>query len=192
MKGAILAVPILGLSLALTAAAQSNGKIGVINIQSAIASTNDGKKAGADLQARFGPRKTDIDKRQADIQQLQAQLAKATDDTEKQRLQREIDQKTKAVNRDMEDARAELDQQEQKIMNDLGSRVIAVLEHYAKEHGYALIIDVSSRQTPVVYAAESINVTKDIIDLYDKNAPTAATGTHSVPVPSAKPATPPK
>lgn len=192
MKTTIFTVPVLILSLSLAAAAQSNGKIGVINIQAAIASTKDGKKAGADLQARFGPKKTDLDKRQADIQQLQAQLAKVTDDGERQRLTREIDQKTKAVNRDMEDARAELDQQEQKIMNDLGGRVIAVLEHYAKEHGYTLILDISSQQTPVVYAAESINITKDIIDLYDKNAPTAATGTHPAPVPSAKPAAPSK
>ena len=178
--------------MVLVASAQSNGKIGVINIQAAIATTKDGQKAGNDLQARFGPRKADLDKHQADIQQLQAQLAKVTDDGERQKLSREIDQKTKSVNRDMEDARAELDQQEQKIMNELGSRIVVVIERYAKDHGYALILDVSGQNTPVVYAAESINITKDVIDLYDKNSPTAATGTHPPPVPAAKPAAAPK
>jgi outer membrane protein len=162
------ALPALGLAMVLVASAQSNGKIGVINIQAAIATTKDGQKAGNDLQARFGPRKADLDKRQADIQQLQAQLAKVTDDGERQKLSREIDQKTKSLNRDMEDARAELDQQEQKIMNELGSRIVVVIERYAKDHGYALIIDVSGQNTPVVYAAESINITKDVIDLYDR------------------------
>ncbi len=192
MKNPILTSILAGLGLACAAAAQSNGKIGVINIQAAIATTKDGQKAGSDLQARFGPRKSDIDKRQAAIQQLQQQLAKAADDDSRQKLSREIDQKTKAVNRDMEDARAELDQQEQKIMNELGSRVVAVIEHYAKDHGYALIIDISAQQTPVVYSAESINITKDVIELYDKNSPTAAKGTQPPPVPAPKPAAPPK
>ena len=188
MKISKFALPALGLAIALVASAQSNGKIGVINIQAAIATTKDGQKAGNDLQARFGPRKADLDKRQADIQQLQAQLVKVTDDTERQKLSREIDQKTKSVNRDMEDARAELDQQEQKIMNELGSRIVVVIERYAKDHGYALIIDVSGQNTPVVFAADSINITKDVIDLYDKNTSTAAAGTQPPPVPAAKPA----
>lgn len=185
-------VPALGLALALVASAQNNGKIGVINIQAAIATTKDGQKAGNDLQARFGPRKADLDKRQADIQQLQAQLVKVTDDGERQKLSREVDQKTKSLNRDMEDARAELDQQEQKIMNELGSRIIVVIERLAKDHGYTLILDISGQNTPVVYAAESINITKEVIDLYDKNAPTAATGTQPPPVPAPKPAAPTK
>jgi outer membrane protein len=185
-------VALLGLGMALAATAQSNGKIGVINIQAAIATTRDGQKAGNDLQVHFGPKKADLDKRQADIQQLQAQLGKATDEDARQKLSREIEQKTKAVNRDIEDARAELDHASQKIMNELGSRVVAVIEHYAKDHGYAVIIDISGQQTPVVYASDSINITKDVIDLYDKNAPTAATGTQPPPVPSAKPAGAPK
>jgi outer membrane protein len=185
-------VAVFGLGMALAASAQSNGKIGVINIQAAISTTKDGQKAGNDLQARFGPRKTELDKRQSDIQQLQAQLAKATDDTARQSLSREIDQKTKAVNREMEDARAELDQQEQKIMSELGGRVMTVIEHYAKDHGYMVILDISSQQTPVVYASETINITKDVIDLYDKNAPTAAAGTPPPPVPAPKPAVPHK
>jgi outer membrane protein len=185
-------VVLLGLGMALAAAAQSNGKIGVINIQAAIATTKDGRKAGTDLQQRFGPAKAALDKRQADLQQLQAQLAKATDDAARQSLSREIEQKTKSVNRDMEDARADLDQQEQKIMNELGSRVEVVIEHYAKDHGYILILDISGQQTPVLYAAESINITKDVIDLYDKNSTTAAGGSQSPVVPAPKPAAAPK
>ena len=192
MNNHTVKVALLGLGMALAARAQSNGKIGVINIQAAIATTRDGQKAGTDLQAHFGPKKADLDKRQADIQQLQAQLGKATDEDARQKLSREIEQKTKAVNRDIEDARAELDHESQKIMNELGSRVVAVIEHYAKDHGYAVIIDISGQQTPVVYASDSINITKDVIDLYDKNAPTAATGTQPRPVPSAKPAAAPK
>ena len=179
---------ILSLLLAVAASAQSNGKVGVINLQAVIAGCKDGQKASNDLQQRFGPKKADLEKRQADVQQLQEKLGKATTDDERGRLSREIDQKTKSINRDMEDARAEIDQEEQKIVNELGGKIVALSEKYAKGHGYTWIMDVSGQQTPVIYFAEAINITKDIIDLYDKGDIPAAKPV----VPPAKPATPSK
>ena len=188
MKSLKFATPILGLVLALSASAQSNGKVGIINLQTAIAGSKDGQKASADLQQRFGPKRADLEKRQADVQQLQEKLGKAATDDERTRLSREIDQKTKSINRDMEDARAEIDQEEQKIVNELGGKIVALSEKYAKDHGYTWIVDVSSQQTPVVYYSESIDITKDVIDLYDKGGAPAAKPV----VPPAKPAAPPK
>jgi outer membrane protein len=49
-------------------------------------------------------------------------------------------------------------------------------------------VDVSSPQTPVLFASNTIEVTKDIIDLYDKNsAAPAATAAPSTPRPPATP-----
>jgi len=190
------AVFICGLVLAPRASAESNGRVGVINLQAAIADCKDGKKATADLQQRFGPRKADLEKRQADVQQLQEKLGKAATDDERARLSRDIEQKTKSINRDMEDARAEIDQEEQKIVNDLGSKVVALSEKYAKEHGYTWIMDVSSQQTPVIFFAEAIDITKDVIELYDKGATVTGTGSATArpkpPVPAARPPAPPK
>jgi outer membrane protein len=194
------------LVLALPVAAQSSGKVGVVNIQSAIVGTKDGQKAGSDIQARFNPRKAEFDKRQSDIAQLQEQLNRGTNTLSEEartRLTREIDQKTKALNRDTEDARAELDQAEQKIMNELGGKIMAVIDKFAKDNGYTLVIDVSSPQTPVLFASNTIDITKDIIELYDKAAsamavPSASAGHANNPAPvkpaapAPKPAAPPK
>ena len=196
VKSTTTALPVLGIALALSAGAQTAGKVGVINIQSAIVSTKDGQKAANEIQARFNPKKVELDKRQNEIGQLQDQLNRGRNTLgpeAQQKLTRDIDQKTKSLNRDTEDARAELDQEEQKIMNELGGRIIAVIDKYAKDHGYALILDVSSPQTPVLWRAEAIDVTKDIIELYDKNAPAAGSSPATVTrpaVPAPKPAAP--
>ena len=161
-------------------------KVGIIHIQNAIISTKDGQKAASELTARFAPRKGDLEKKQSAISQLQDQLRKGSNtmsEEAKQKLMREIDQNTKSLNRESEDAQAELDQEQNKIMQELGQRIMAVIDKYAKDNGYALILDVSSQQTPVLYATNSIDITQDIIALYDKNAP--------APTSSAKPATPP-
>jgi outer membrane protein len=178
VKRKLLVLPALGLGCILnTAGAQTAGKFGVINIQSAIVSTKDGQKAAGEIQGRFTPKKSDLDRRQSEISQLQDQLNRGRNtlsEEARQKLVRDIDQKTKSLNRDTEDAQAELSQEEQKIMNELGGRIMAVIDKYAKDNGYALILDVSSPQTPVLYASNAIDITKEIIDLYDKNAPAAA------------------
>ena len=191
------AVASLGLALALPAAAQSPGKVGVINIQSAIAGTKDGQKAASDIQSRFNPKKAEFEKRQSDIAQLQEQLnrgANTLSEEARTQLTREIEQKTKALNRDTEDARGELDQEEQKIMNELGGRIMAVIDKYAKDNGYTLVLDVSSPQTPVLFASATIDITKEIIELYDKNVPGPAAAAPAPPKPGlpAPKATPPK
>jgi outer membrane protein len=116
----------------------------------------------------------------------------------KQKLARDIDQKTRAFNRDTEDAQTEYDQEQQKILQELGQRIMAVIDKYARDNGYAVILDVSSPQTPVLYAANGIDITNDIVTLYDRNAPSVvpaapasrpapSVSRPSSPIPAAKP-----
>jgi outer membrane protein len=188
------------LSAALPSVAQTNGKVAVINIQSALVSTKDGQKAATELTSRFNPKKADFEKRQNDINQLQDQLNRGRNtlsDEARQNLMREIDQKTKSLKYDTEDAQSELTQEEQKIMGELFGRVRAVVDKYAKDNGYVLVLDDSSQQT-MVYASSSIDITRDIIELYDKNSPAASAPVSSSAAPptkppvAAKPATPSK
>lgn len=187
----IFILPVLAFAPVFPAGAQNPGKVGVINIQRAIAGTKDGQKAAAEIQSRFSPKKKELDDRQAEVARLQDQLGKGGNtlsDDARQKLMREIDQKNKSITRDTEDARADLDQAEQKVMSELGGRIQAVIDKYAKDSGYTLILDISSPQTPVVFASSTIDITKDIIDMYDKNAPAS-----SAPAPAtAKPPAAPK
>jgi outer membrane protein len=198
--------PALALCAATLAHAQSGAgaavpntvpnKVGIVHIQNAIISTKDGQKAASALQTKFAPRKAELEKKQSTIAQLQDQLRKGSNtmsEDAKQKLIREIDQNTKSLNRETEDAQAELEQEENKTMQELGQRIIAVLEKYGKENGYAVILDVSSPQTPVMYAANGTDITQDIIALYDKSSPAAAASAPPAAAPpeAAKPAAPP-
>ena len=62
-------------------------------------------------------------------------------------------------------------QEQGKIMQELGNKVMAVLEKYATDNGYALVLDVSNPQTPVLWAASAIDITNDIVKLYDQANP---------------------
>ena len=167
--------------VAVAAPAQAQtGKVAVINVQSAIVSTKDGQKAAADLETKYGPRRKQVDARQSELSSLRDQLQKGQNtlsDAAKNELYKNIDQKTKALNRDMEDAQAELQQDQERLIADLSQKIQVVLDKYARDNGYALVLDVSSQQTPVVYASNTIDITKDIVDLYDKSSAAMAPST---------------
>jgi outer membrane protein len=168
-----LVLPALVLCAAALAQAQGAAptKIGIIHVQAAILGTKDGKKAGDELNAKFGQRKSELDKKQAAIDQLKDQLQKGSatmSDDAKNKLVRQIDGETTALKRSTEDAQADMEQEEGKIFNELGSKLYAIVEKYAKDNGYSMIIDVSGQQQPVWWASDTINITNDVVALYDK------------------------
>ena len=174
--------PMMGLSLvafATTAFGQTAPpvaptKVGIINIQGAIVGTLDGQKAIKALEEKSAPRRKDLETKQASIQQLQTQVRTSSNtasEEQKAKLMRDVDARTKSYNRDLEDALAEFDQEQQKLLNEIGGRIMAVIDKYAAENGYAIILDVSTQQSPVLYASNSIEITREVVALYDKNAP---------------------
>jgi len=78
----------------------------------------------------------------------------------------------------------------------IGRRMIDVLNKYSRDNGYSIILDRSGQASPVIFAANSIDVTQEIIRLFDQSYPvkasTAAPRTQTAPrTPApAKPAAP--
>lgn len=175
-------------------------RVAIINIQQAIVNTKEGQKAGTELQAKFNPRRAALEKRQADIQGLQDQLKKGSatmSDVAKEKIVRDIDTNTRSLNHDADDLNADMEQENNKLMQDLGAKMMTILDQYAAQNGYAVVLDVSNQQNPVFWADASTVVTADIIKLYDQAHPAAAAAAPKPAAPrpaapaSPKPAVPP-
>ena len=176
MRSQVLCLSILALAAKglLAQAPAAAGRVGVINIQGALIGTKDGQKAAAELEAKAAPKRKELEGKQTEINSLKDQLQKGANtlsEESREKLYRDIDLKTKSLKRDAEDAQADWNQDQQKVVQQLGQRVMAVVDKYARENGFALILDVSSPQTPVLYASNTVDVTKDIVELYDKSSP---------------------
>ena len=128
------------------------------------------------LNREFQPRQTELNT----LQQKIAALTKEINDT-----QNVADPKTIAQKRDQletmqteykrkgEDAEAAYGRRRQEIFAPLQEDIGKALEAYAKARGITVIVDGS--QVPVVYAAESIDITKAFIaDFNSKNPATAS------------------
>ena len=169
-------------------------KVAVISIQGAIIGTKDGQKAAQELQAKIAPKQKELTAQQSELQSLNDQLQKGSNtmsDEKRGQLQRDIAEKSKRLQRDEQDAKEEWDSSQQQLLQSLGQRMMGVIEKYAKDNGYSMVLDVSNPNTPVLYASSGIDITQDIISLYDKTTvnggPAATPGTPSTPPAATKP-----
>lgn len=192
VSAAILAATLLTPAAWSQTSAAPAMKFGVINVQAAIQTTAEGKLAGAELQSQFAPRQTELQNMNKQIQDDDARLraGQATlGDEEKYRLQREMETLQRSLQRKTQDATDDFNQAQQDVLNRLGRKLIEVIEKYSKENGYGLILDTSSQQTPVMYAANQVDITQEIVRLYDQSYPVKASATTApAPKPAPKPA----
>jgi len=196
MKRSLALVLTLGSGFAMSAAAQTPAassaapapgpaKIAIIAFQVAVAQTNEGQRNFADLQKKYEPKREALKKQSDDIdamtKQLQADQAKLTP-AEQQSRATSIDNKKKVLDRDAQDASNDFQQEMQDIYNNLATKVYDVVQSYAQLHGYTLVLDITAgqQQSPVLYASDSSNITKEVIDAYNTKS--------GIPAPPAQPA----
>jgi len=182
----VMAATFLG--LAGCAAAQST--IAVMSLQTAIMSTKDGQKAGQEMTAKYTPKQKDLEQQRDALQQLTAQVQDpATPADKRAQLQRDIEEKNRKFTREQQDARDEFQADQQRLLGPISQRIQSVIAQYAKQKGFGLVLDATG---PVVFAASSIDITKDVVELYDKASAAAPAATTPSTLAPAKPATPAK
>ena len=194
MKRLVYTLLIAFAPAAMTAQTAAPQKIGAINIQAAMTGTKEGQKASDELTQKLEPRKKEIDAKANEIRGLQDKLQRggaAFSETAKADLTRQIDEKTKSYNRDMEDAQAELNDSQREILEQMTTKMTSVIDKYAVAHQFTVIFDVSNPNTPLLYISNMIDITRDIIELYDQTYPVSSTTSTAAPAPPApKPAAP--
>jgi outer membrane protein len=175
-------------------AASAPTKVGVINVQAAIAGTAEGKQAVAQLQSQFAPRTSELQNMQKQIEDVRARLQAGEttlSEEEKGRLTRQGDQLTRSFQRKQQEFQDDSNDAQQELINRIGRKMIEIMDKYAKESGYSLVLDTSSQQTPVVYATNQIDITQEIIHLYDQSYPVKTGAASTAPSkPAPKTATP--
>ncbi|HUN84720.1 MAG TPA: OmpH family outer membrane protein [Terracidiphilus sp.] len=169
---ALLGLVAVGAAAQTPAASAGPEKVAVIAFQEAVTQTNEFQRNFADLQRKYDPKrqqlKTLSDQVDALKKQLQTQAA-TLNDADRESRARVIDDKEKELQRDAEDDQNDFKQDMQETFNGVAQKVGQLLISYAKSHGYTVVLDgETQQQAPVVlYANESVDITKAIIDAYN-------------------------
>ena len=176
-------------------------KIALVSFEQAVFATNEGQRAVQDVQKKYEPKKAQIDTLAQEVdtlkKEMQAAPATMTDEQRAARL-KAIDTKEKTLNRDAEDASQAYQADLQEVYGKIAQKVNVTMRQYVQQNGYTLLLDVSSQQSPVMWASASPNtdVTQAVIDAYNTSsgvaapppsAPSAARPRATTPRPSTAP-----
>ena len=136
------------------------------------------------LNGEFQAVKNDLNQMQTRAQQLEDEINKlqnapAGTPIDQRSLQTKVDQLEqlkKDIQRKGEDAQASYNRRRQELFTPLQDEISKALEAFAKARGINVIIDAA--QVPLLYAADSIDITRAFITEFNsKNPVTAATTT---------------
>jgi len=178
-----------------TAAAAPSGpaKIAIIAFQPAVAQTNEGQKAFADLQKKYQPKQTQLKSLSDEVDKLTKDLQAQGDklgEPERAARAKTIDDKKKQLERNAEDAQNDFQNEMNELYGALAQKVYDVLNDYSKQHGYTLVLDIAQQQSPVLFANDSSNITKAVIEAYNPKLGVAAPATPAANLPSTVPSAP--
>ena len=168
-------------------------KIGVISIQDAILATNEGQKEFEALGKKFEPKRAEIKSMSDEIDSLKKQLdaqGKTPNDESRAGLVRQIETKQKVLTRSQEDAQNDFVGQQNEIAQKILQKLGPVIDKYAKDNGLGLIIDISKPwpDGPVLWAGQSVDITRTIVDLYNQQSGVPSAPSASRPAGTTRPA----
>jgi outer membrane protein len=128
------------------------------------------------LNREFQPRQTELQQLQQKATTLNDEIEKTKTVADPKTIQQKVDQLETfkiELKRKSEDAQQAYDKRRKEIFTPLQEAIGKALEAFAKQRGITVMIDGS--QVPVVYAADSIDVTRAFInDFNGKNPATAS------------------
>jgi len=145
-------------------------KVGVINLQKAVLSSAEIKKADTEMQAKYKPRADQIDQLQKDLanisQQLQNGGGKLSPQAETD-LNAQGQRKQRELQRYQEDLQADVDRDRNDILAKSSQKMAEIVKKIAEEKGLDLVVDTAN----AIYFKPALEITADAITAYDKAYP---------------------
>jgi len=127
-------------------------KVGVVDFERAVVESAEGKAAQAKFNARLEERQKELEKKQREIEDLQKRLQtqeKVLSDAVKANLQKDIARGQTELTRLDEDVQKELETLRNELLQPIAQRANAVLNAFANEQNYTVIVDSSRRSRRV-------------------------------------------
>ena len=156
------------------AGSAASGKVGIVDVRSAIVTTAEGKLASAELQSKFAPRQTELENMNKQINDIRQRLqagASTLSPEEQTRLQRQGELLARQLERKQNEYQEDVNAEQGEVIDRIGRKMVDVLDRYARENGFVVVFDSSAQNSPLIYKSNQIDVTQDIIRLFDQAYP---------------------
>lgn len=149
-------------------------KFGVVDMQSVILTVEEGKAARADLEKQIKEKEKELQKSKEELDKMnESWKSQASILSEEARMakQKEFQEKFLALRNAEMEFQGEIKRKEQKATQAIAVKVAALVEKMAREKKLTAVFETNS--AGLLYLESPVDMTKDVIEKYGKEAKTA-------------------
>lgn len=143
-------------------------KIGYVDLQKALNTSEAGKAAKERISKKVKEYEGTIDARQKEIKKLKEELEKQAmllSEDARGAKERDYQQKVKEFQRFTKDIQEELQQKDNDFTKQILEELFKVIKEVGEKEGYTLILEQS--ESSILYADEKVNLTDKVIKAFD-------------------------
>ncbi len=151
--------------------ARANFKVAVFNMQEAIQTVKEGKRARDTLKKKWEKTQKSLKAKEAKIQKAMEEFKKQSlVMDEKARHKKEMDIRTQMAQLQQEGMKAqrEFQKQDQNLSRPILDRLRKIVATVSEKRGYAMVLD--SNENSVLYFKKANEITKEVIKAYDSRS----------------------
>ena len=143
-------------------------KLGVVNLQKAIQSTAQGKKAKTELESDFEKKKKELQKKEGDLKKMQEDLEKKRSVLSEEVLSKKQDEFREEMMKFQQVVaknQSEIQKKEQELTQPILEKMKKIIEKLSKEKGYSMMLESTAM---VLYVDSAHDLTEEVVKAFEK------------------------
>lgn len=162
---------LINLVLFAATAMGADSKFAYLDMQKAIQSVDQGKKAKKELETEFNAKKKKLEAKEKDLKEMGDDLEKkamALSDEARGRKQREFQEEMLKYQKMVAQSQQEIQGRERELTAPILDKMRTVIEKLAQDEGFTMIFE--KNEQSVIWAKKEVDITDKVIASYEKTA----------------------
>ena len=156
-------------------------KFGFVNSVEVLQGTDEGRQKVAEFQQWLEARQKELQQDKAELDRLREQFAaqeRTLNPDTRTEMMRTIEDRDRRLRRKHEDSQLETEARNRQMLEQVGTKIQTIISEYAQQNGYSVIFLRNESQS---YVDPSLDITKELVSIYNQRHPVASAQASSVP-----------
>lgn len=173
---------VITLAFAATGLAQANSdnqptvatgglKIGFVNTLEVLYGTEEGKQQIGKIEQYMGDKQKEGDVKTSELEKLKEQFAsqqRTLNPETRAEMQREIEERDRQLKRFQEDTQLDINRRRDELLGKMSEKIQGIIDEHASKNGFGAVF---LRDQSQVYVSAALDITGEIIKIYNEKYP---------------------
>jgi outer membrane protein len=156
-------------------------KVGFVNSVEVLQGTDEGRQKLGGFQQWAEARQKELQQDKTELDRLREQFAaqeRTLNPDTRTEMMRTIEDRDRRLRRKQEDSQLESESRNRQMLEQIGTKIQTIISEYAQQNGYSVIFLRNESQS---YVDPSLDITKELVSIYNQRHPVASSQTSSAP-----------